>query len=174
MSIDLDEAKTNGVLSEDLLAKTPGFPIETLKKAKGPVVMIECAQEIPCNPCETVCPSGAITVGEPITNLPIVDAEKCSGCGMCIAICPGLAVFLADMNQREGCGSVSFPYEYLPVPKEGDVVKALDREGKVVCDAKVERVLSPPKYDMTKVVTILVPVEHVNTVRGIERKKEVS
>ena len=172
MSIDLEKAKTNGVLSEDVLVQTPGFSIEALKKAKGPMVMIECAQKIPCNPCETVCPNGAITVDEPITNLPVVDAEKCSGCGICVAICPGLAIFLVNMNAGEGLGSVTFPYEYLPVPQEGDVVKALDREGKVVCDTTVERVVSAKNYDMTKVVTIRVPVEHVNTVRGIERKKE--
>jgi len=42
--------------------------------AKGPVAVIECVQNIPCNPCEAACPARAITVGQPITALPVLDA----------------------------------------------------------------------------------------------------
>ena len=40
------------------------------RMAKGRVAVIECVQEIPCNPCENACRLGAITIGEQITNLP--------------------------------------------------------------------------------------------------------
>ena len=173
MSIDLKQACASGILTEDVLVQTPGYPLEALKNAEKPLVMIECAQTIPCNPCETVCPFGAITVGDQITNLPAVDPEKCTGCGACVAICPGLAVFLVGQNAGDGLGSVTFAYEYLPVPQKGDIVKAVDREGKVVCDATVEKIVSAKNYDMTKVVTITLPVEYVNTARGIERLKGV-
>ena len=172
MSIDLTHAKESGVLTEDVLVKTPGYLLDALNKAQKPLVMIECVQTIPCNPCETICPTGAITVGEPITNLPAVDPEKCSGCGACVAICPGLAIFLVSLHAGEGLGSVTFAYEYLPSPVKGDIVKALDREGRVVCDATVEKVISAGNYDMTKVVTVSVPVEYAKTVRGIGRGKE--
>jgi Fe-S-cluster-containing hydrogenase component 2 len=170
-NIVLDKAKTSGILTEDVLVQTPGYSLEALEKTKGAVVMIECAQNIPCNPCETVCPHGAITVGKPITNLPTVYPEKCIGCGICVAICPGLAIFLVNLHAGDGLGSVTFAYEYLPVPAKGDMVKAVDREGNVVCDATVEKVVSVKNYDMTKVVTITVPAEYANVVRGIARRK---
>ena len=53
----------------------PGYPGDE-RIEKGPVVVIECDEDIPCNPCEDICPREAITVGEPITNLPRIDPVK--------------------------------------------------------------------------------------------------
>ena len=132
-----------------------------------PYVAIECPQEIPCNPCETACPSGAITVGEPIIRLPAFDAGKCTACGMCVAACPGLAVFLIDptLNDREG--TVSLPYEFLPLPEVGQEVTALDRLGKDVGMGRVEQVKNPKAYDCTPVVTVAVPKALLQAVRHI-------
>ena len=71
----LKECKKNGVLTKEVLNQIPGYKMDAVRAAKGPVVVIECAENIPCNPCETSCPKGAISVGEPITNLPVVDPE---------------------------------------------------------------------------------------------------
>ena len=82
----------NGFLDLEEVMDIPGFPgMETLKNKK--CVVIECKQNIPCNPCESACPHHAITIGNPITNLPVVDSEKCIGCGLCVAQCPGQACF---------------------------------------------------------------------------------
>jgi NADPH-dependent 2,4-dienoyl-CoA reductase/sulfur reductase-like enzyme/NAD-dependent dihydropyrimidine dehydrogenase PreA subunit len=61
-------------------------------KEDGVFPVFHCYQEVPCNPCTTVCPAGAIrTENDAITGLPyIVDLEACSGCASCIAVCPGL------------------------------------------------------------------------------------
>ena len=83
----------DGVLSPEGLAKLPGMPSKE-RLEQGAVAVIECAQEIPCDPCEGACPAGAIHVGELITNLPALAADKCTGCGLCIPVCPGLAIFL--------------------------------------------------------------------------------
>lgn len=40
-----------------------------------------------CGDCTEVCRFGAIHM-DPATGLPVVDAEKCTGCGMCAAECP--------------------------------------------------------------------------------------
>jgi len=169
--INLKDVIGNGVLTEEVLLQAPGYRPDAFDRVKGPVVVVECVQAIPCNPCETVCPKGVITVGDPITNLPSVEPEGCIGCGVCVAACPGLSIFLVDKYFAEGKAAVTFAYEYLPVPQKGDAVKAVDREGKAVCDATVEKVVSVKSYDRTKVVTISIPLEFADAVRGMERRK---
>lgn len=157
-----------GVISIDELKKTPGYPSDEVLD-KGPTVVIECSEEIPCNPCETICKEGAIVVGEPITNLPEVLPDKCNACGRCIAICPGLAIFIVDKTYSQDKASVSFPHEYLPLPQRGDTIDATNREGRVVCKGKVVRVLNPKANDHTPVITITIPKQFANEVRGIKR-----
>jgi Fe-S-cluster-containing hydrogenase component 2 len=136
--------------------------------AKGPVVVIECTEEIPCNPCEAMCEKGAITVGKPITNLPVFDGKKCGGCGLCLAPCPGQAIFLVDITQKED-ELVSFPFEFLPLPSIGDRVIGLDREGRSVTEAVVERVSKVKRNDRTPIVTLRVPDGLAMMVRSMKR-----
>ncbi len=134
-------------------------------------VIIECYQDIPCNPCEKACPSGAITVGSEITNLPKVDASKCTGCASCVAACPGLAIFLVD-RRKSGAemADVTFPYEYLPAPVKDSEVEVVDRDGKVLGKGKVVRVATTTKYDRTSLVTVRVEKGIALRVRGIVKK----
>lgn len=155
-----------GFPSEEELAKIPGVPSDGRIK-KGPVACIECAQEIPCNPCEEACPFGAITVGDPITNLPTLDEEKCTGCGTCIAACPGLAIFM--LNGSRDKAQISFPYEYYPLPTKGDEVDCVDRAGNFIVKGTVLRIVKPPKYDATAVITVEVPMNYMKIVRSIKR-----
>ncbi|MGE5541714.1 MAG: NADH-quinone oxidoreductase subunit I [Bacillota bacterium] len=159
----------DGYVSTDELRDCPGCPSRE-RMLKGPVACIECVQEIPCNPCEAACPKGAVHVGKPITNRPVLDGEKCIGCGLCIAKCPGLAIFVVDLAYSDSEATVSFPHEYLPLPAEGDVVTAVNRAGKPVCGARVVKVLNPPRNDRTPVITIAIPKEHADEVRGMARK----
>lgn len=80
-----------GCPSREELENSPGYP-SSERVRKGPVAVIECVEEIPCNLCEAACPYGAIEVGEPIINLPTLLEDKCTGCGVCIASCPGLDI----------------------------------------------------------------------------------
>ena len=157
-----------GVPSTEELRNATGIPSEERVK-KGRVAVIECVQEIPCNPCENACPFGAIKVGDPITNLPTLDEEKCTGCGTCVAMCPGQAIFLVNYTYSDTEAEVSFPFEYLPLPEKGDVVDAVNRAGEVVCKGTVTSVKMPPAYKNTCVVTIAVPKEYINEVRSMKR-----
>ena len=136
---------------------------------KGRVACIECVQEIPCNPCEGICRFGAITVGEQITDLPRLNEEKCTGCGLCVANCPGLAIFILDMSYSDTEAAIDFPFEYLPLPAEGDLVDAVGRDGVVRCKGRILRVKKLNAYAGTAVITMAVPKEYIMEVRSMKR-----
>lgn len=150
------QLKTLGSPSLDELRKTQAFPDKEIYM-KGPVAFVECIEEIPCNPCQTACKRGAINVGYPITNLPFVNFKKCSGCGLCVAACPGLAIYTKDYTHSDLFAIISFPFEYLPLPEAGDVVVMVNRFGEEICEGKVIRLLQPKSYDRTTVVTAEFP-----------------
>jgi Fe-S-cluster-containing hydrogenase component 2 len=158
----------NGSLTMEELVNTSGYPSKE-RFLRGPVAVIECVQEIPCDPCESSCPFGAIRVGEPTTNLPVLIEEDCVGCGRCLPGCPGLAIFLVDKTYSDGLSTISFPYEFLPLPEKGQQVWAVDREGESVCPAEVVKVSNPKGNDKTAVLTIAVPKDTADRVRGIKR-----
>ena len=162
--------RKKGYLTKDELIKSKCYPSEE-RFNKGPVAIIECIEEIPCNPCEAACKFEAIKIGKPITNIPILDENLCRGCGLCIARCPGLAIFVIDKNYSDKEGLISFPYEYLALPKTGSIVEAVNREGKVVCSGKVIKVLNKKSFDRTPVITIALSKEKLDEVRGIKRLK---
>ena len=119
-----DKLKSTGLADAADIQST--WPSEERLK-KGPVAVVECFQEIPCNPCETSCPQKAIVVGQDINALPRVDHSKCNGCTICVSRCPGLAIFVIDQKYSEAESAVTMPYEFLPLPQKGDTVEALDR-----------------------------------------------
>ena len=138
---------------------------------KGPVAIIECVQEIPCNPCEDACPFKAIHIGTPITVIPRLDADICMGCGQCLAHCSGLAIFMVDKSKSESSGraTVSFPYEYVPLPVKGAEVQAVNRAGEFVCMGTVTNIIDTKANDHTPIVTLEIPLEFADTVRSMKR-----
>ncbi|NOZ60486.1 MAG: 4Fe-4S ferredoxin [Calditrichaeota bacterium] len=139
------------------------------RRQKGRVVMIECVQRIPCNPCTEVCPQGAITIEGDITNVPHVDFDKCNGCGICIANCPGLAIFAVDESLGDDVAEVGLPYEFRPLPEKGEIVELIDRAGGKIGVGKVKRALSPKSFDKTAVVYLMVPKKLSLEVRFFKR-----
>jgi Fe-S-cluster-containing hydrogenase component 2 len=135
---------------------------------KGPIPIIECAQYIPCNPCETSCPAHAIIVGKPITNLPKLNLNKCNGCGICVTCCPGLAIVLLDMTFSNTESLVTIPYEYLPMPQVGDEADAVSQHGETLCKAKVIRIRNPKSFAGTALVSIAVPKQVAVEVKGLK------
>jgi len=162
---------TDGSIALKDLKKSPGYPTEE-RFSKGPVPVIECTEEIPCDPCQTACNRNLIIVGKPITNLPrLIDPEgACGGCAKCIVICPGLAVFVVDKTFSEDEASVAMPYEFLPLPEEGEEIQGVDRTGKVVCEGYVHKIFSGKNLSHTNVVTIVIPKEYADEVRHFKRR----
>lgn len=151
----MPEYERTGVLSEDDL------DLPSKEQLRQGVAIVECVQEIPCNPCVDACPTDAISM-EDINVPPRVDYEACIGCGKCVAICPGLACFVVKLEGDHAL--VTLPYEMLPLPEEGDHVAALNRQGEQVGDAIVREV----REGDTPVITVEVSPEHAMQVRAIE------
>lgn len=134
---------------------------------EGPVAIIECFQNIPCNPCVTACNRDAITMMEDINDLPLLNTEACNGCGICISKCPGLAIMVVDGSYSEDEALFKIPYELLPLPKIGDVVRGIDRNGDFLTDAKVVRVVNPKSFDKTPLVHVAVNKDYIYDFRNI-------
>jgi len=152
-----------GIPTDDDLEKV--IP-DKKRLAKCPVVIIECFQKIPCDPCAVSCKFGAIKSFKDINDLPIVDFDKCTGCGICISSCPGLAIFVIDMNYSEEKSLIKLPYEMLPLPEKGEDVYALDRAGSILGKVKVKKVLKIK--NKTNIVSLEVPKSMTMKVRSIK------
>ena len=63
---------------------------------------------------------------------------------------------------------MTLPCEILPLPKVGDEVRTLDRQGDFLCMATVTRVHDAKKNDRTRVVTVSVEKRFCDEARGIE------
>jgi Fe-S-cluster-containing hydrogenase component 2 len=164
-----DSSKT-GFLSEEELRGGPGIPSEA-RRQKGAVAVLECLEDIPCNPCESICKFDAITVGEDITTPPLLTEGNCVGCRSCVPICPGQAIFLVDESLPDDRAAIEMPYEYRPLPQKGDIVIALDRAGQQIGDATVTAVKKTEKMDRTATVIIEVPRNWSMRARAIRLKR---
>jgi Fe-S-cluster-containing hydrogenase component 2 len=132
------------------------------KQLEKGVAILECVQEIPCNPCVESCPVHAISMKD-INAPPVNDFEKCIGCTKCVGVCPGLAIFVIKIKDNKAW--ITLPYEFVTVPKVGDVVQALDRAGRLRGKALVKKVV---KQGKTMVVTIEVNSSLAMDVRNIK------
>ncbi|MDI6874173.1 4Fe-4S binding protein [Candidatus Solincola sp.] len=133
----------------------------------GAVAVVDCREEIPCNPCEEACPTGAIRVGPDICAAPRFDPQACNGCGRCVALCPGMAVFLLDRREKSGFARVTVPYEMGERPVEGEEVQVVDGEGKALTGGKILKIRALGGGAPTLLVTVRVPESVALKVRGV-------
>jgi sarcosine oxidase, subunit alpha len=128
-------------------------------REEGVFPVFHCTQEVPCNPCTSVCPQHAIrTENDAITGLPYFnDREDCTGCASCVAVCPGLAVTLVDFRKDPAHPLVVLPYEvWREKVAIGQKVPVTDVEGAILGYYAVEKVKTRRKYPGTLMVHVRV------------------
>lgn len=158
-------------LKAEILKSKPG-PVkerEEITKEEGVYPVFHCTEEVPCNPCISVCPVNAIrTERDEITGLPYMpDIDKCIGCMSCVGICPGLAITLVD-HRQDGDPIVTMAYEvWRETVEEGRSVPLTDNEGAILGRYKVKSVRENPKYPGTLLVRFNVEKDLANRVVGI-------
>ena len=161
----------------EILKSRPGAVVteDIPEGEEGIFPVLHCAQEIPCNPCTSVCPQGCIVMegadlgqSEDIRALPEYVGENCTGCAQCVAICPGLAITLVDFRKHAEYPTVTIPYEFTRTTiHEGDVVTVLDTEGTMLGNVEVTRVRAPKFADQALLVQVRAPREIAKYIAGI-------
>jgi Fe-S-cluster-containing hydrogenase component 2 len=138
MKVELD---ASWIEKREVLKSRPGEdrPREAERAGKDWKPVFFCSEEIPCNPCTTVCPSHSIKL-EPrkgsIMDLPYYTGKDCRGCMACVAVCPGLAVSLVRRIDDDW-SEVALPWEFDAPFEAGHRMALLDRGGAFLEEAEL-------------------------------------
>ena len=182
---DVGEIPHDWYRTAEILRSKPGHVEPEVIPAEEQDVfpVFHCQQEIPCNPCTSVCSQGAIYIDEnDIRSVPQFIAEKlgkrCIGCEKCVTICPGLAITLVDYRKDASTPTVTIPYEFLRETIErGDQVTVLDVEGEALGNVEVSRVRAAKapdsgQHDRTILVQVKAPANIAKRIAGIQVQEE--
>ncbi len=159
--VHISENREDLLRLAELMKAKPPLPIITdfQFKEEGIYPVFYCTQEIPCNPCTSVCEQEQIeTVDDLITKLPYFKGEKdCIGCGKCIAVCPGLAIVVHDYRKDKNNPLITFPLELTDKKLEKGqkiIVVSNDEE---LGEFEIHRVRILKEFPKTHLVTIKLP-----------------
>lgn len=161
-----------------ILKSKPGCCVpEVFEKVNdGAMPVIHCTQEIPCDPCSSLCVNGLIYVDDKdIRKLPKFqgDAYSCGCCEECVAGCPGLAITLVDFYSDVNFPTVSIPYELKRgAIKPGDKVTVVNTQGKELGLLEVQAVHDNPSSDRTQVIQVQAPSEYARKIAGFRIQNE--
>lgn len=139
--------------------------------------VIHCTQEIPCDPCSSVCPNGLIRIDpEDIRHIPKFSGlpQDCIGCEKCLMTCPGLAITLVDTRKDSKIALVSIPWE-LDVPNitPGQQISVVDTTGQELAEAEILQITHLTNREHTRVIKLKAPVEIASRIAGI-RVQEIT
>jgi len=180
---DVGEVPTAWHRTAAVLKSRPGATIteEIPETEQGVFPVFHCSQEIPCNPCTSICPQGSIQIeGSDILGVPTFNEKACIACEQCVAICPGLAVTLVDYRRQSsgtsgtsgpgegGEALVTLPYEFPGHSLEaGQTVTVLDTLGQVLGNVPVVKTRAPRFADHAVLVKVRAPLAIAKQIAGI-------
>lgn len=138
---------------------------------QGVIPVLHCTQEIPCNPCSTLCPNELIFIDESdIRAVPIYvgDPESCKACERCVAGCPGLAITLVNYRRDPENPVVAIPYEFnRETIHANDRVLAVGTNGEPLAEVTVKNVHAIKQSDRTLIVHVHAPADIAPRIAGI-------
>jgi len=159
LGADIEAVPDEWYKKSEILKSHPGkiYPYQDLSDVEGIFPVIHCLQEIPCNPCTTVCPTNSIVIeDDTLMGVPIYKGS-CIGCNKCVLICPGLAITLVDMRKDRDFPTVTMPYEVFNYAIEkGDKVMLVDIDGIQLGKYEVTEIISN-KAKKTQLIKVQVP-----------------
>ncbi len=171
LGIDVPEVPREWEEKLEVLKARPGAPVTDMAKLPdlGVYPVIRCTQEIPCNPCATVCKKHSIEMrGDPILGRPAFLGPECTGCTKCVTICPGLAITMVDGRKDPDFPIVSVPFEQSGAHvEEGTMVLATGQEGEVLGNFEVVGVKNRKFADRTLLVQLRAPKGMAPLIAGI-------
>ncbi len=172
---------------EAILKSRPGEikPIDEESRPGEVFPVMHCRQEIPCDPCASVCPRNLIRIDPTdIRGLPefcTLDGQNCIACERCVAVCPGLAITLVDFRNDPQNPTVSIPLEFSQkFIKIGDQVQVTDVVGKVLANVPVTHIRTMRQFSHTLIVrvkvsaTIATKISGISLVAGWKQADEIS
>ncbi len=176
LGVEAGEVPAEWARMAEVLRSKPGARVAPAPVADevGVVPVFHCSEEIPCNPCTSVCPQDLIFIDpEDIRKVPEYlggpDADECLGCEQCVVICPGLAITLVDYRREPDYPTVTMAYEFATdTVAIGDQLVALDAEGAVLGSVEVEDVQPIPRGDRTVLLKLRVPAAMAKHLAGVE------
>ncbi len=135
------ELEPSWLSTKDILKSKPGesFSRSPLAPQAEWRPVFFCSEEIPCNPCATVCPVSAISLRSirgTIMDLPYFSGHTCIGCFSCVAICPGLAISLVR-KLSDTSAEVVLPWEFSVDFPDGQLMELVGQEGEYIETAPV-------------------------------------
>jgi sarcosine oxidase, subunit alpha len=174
LEIEREPVPVEWLQTAEVLKSKPGeVTVEVVPEGERIFPVLHCSQEIPCNPCTSVCPQEAIYIDEQdIRKNPNYIARQlgreCTGCEKCVTICPGLAITLVDRRKPNGLVQVTIPYEFgKEAVNKGDWVTVVDTHGDILGTVEVARVRSAKINDRTVLVKVNAPEEISVKIAGI-------
>ncbi|HSN94112.1 MAG TPA: FAD-dependent oxidoreductase [Anaerolineaceae bacterium] len=160
---------------ETILKSKPGKLRSTMtyETLQGVFPVMHCDQEIPCDPCSTVCPKHLITISKTdIRNTPIFPYDQetdCIACARCVSVCPGLAVSLVDFRKSKDYAVVTLPYEQdADQVRPGTLVKVTDVDGGVLDELTVLSTRKMPNYSGTTLISVKAPKAMATKISGVK------
>jgi len=162
----------------EILKSRPGVnQAESYQEAaSGIMPIIHCTQEIPCDPCSSLCTHKLIEIDPcDIRHVPkfVGDNFACANCRRCLAGCPGLAITLVDYRKNADLPDVTIPYEFSrETIRPTDRVIAMDTEGVELGVLSVTRVAAVAAFDHTLLVQIQAPRSFARRIAGIRVQEQ--
>ncbi|OHD24367.1 MAG: hypothetical protein A2V99_14720 [Spirochaetes bacterium RBG_16_67_19] len=134
------------------------------------MILIDCPERIACDVCAVVCDREVILIRQAVTNRPeVVNEGNCRNCGLCVAHCPGQAIFLMSDTGPDGQCRITLPYELDEAAAWRQDLLAVDNRGNPLGPARLIRVLRSERFNNTCLLEVSVSGSIASQVRGIGR-----